>query len=80
MNGVYGYKVTGPNGKSIFLPAAGYRGVTSLGDAGSRGLYWTRTLSTRLPYSAYHLYFNSGDVDWAIYDRYSGRSVRPVRR
>ena len=80
LNGVYGYKVTGPNGKSIFLPAAGYRGGTSLGNAGSYGGYWSRTLNTYGPYSAYDLHFFSGYVGWRSYDRYRGRSVRPVRR
>lgn len=70
--------VTGPNGKQIFLPAAGYRYGTSLYDAGSHGIYWSST-----PYdgseNAYYLYFISGGthkVDW--YDRYRGQSVRPV--
>lgn len=44
LNGVNGQLVTGPNGKSIFLPAAGYRWNKSLHDAGSKGLYWSRTL------------------------------------
>jgi hypothetical protein len=39
MNGVNGYKVEGPNGNSIFLPAAGYRFGSSLNEAGSRGTY-----------------------------------------
>ena len=30
LNGVNGYKFTGPNGNSIFLPAAGYRWEDSL--------------------------------------------------
>ena len=36
-NGVNGRLVTGPNGKSIFLPAAGVRGGACLHNAGSYG-------------------------------------------
>ena len=79
LNGVYGRKVTGPNGNSIFLPAAGYRYDASLSDAGSWGRYWSRTLHTDLANDAYYLNFYSGDVDWNYYYRYRGRSVRPVR-
>ena len=43
-NNVYGYKVTGPNGNSIFLPAAGYKGAGPTYTAGEDGLYWTITL------------------------------------
>ena len=78
MNGVNGYKVTGPNGNSIFLPAAGYRNDTSLSGAGSNGHYWSAT-----PYSnsshAYNLYFGSVNYDWNFcYNRYYGFTVRPV--
>ena len=46
-NGVNGYTVTGPNGNSIFLPAAGCRDDSSLNDAGSYGDYWSlRSSST----------------------------------
>ena len=46
-NNVNGYKVTGPNGNSIFLPAAGYRGSGPTYPAGEDGLYWTNTLEKR---------------------------------
>ena len=37
-----GYKVIGPNGKSIVMPAAGYRSCGgSLYDIGASGLYWS---------------------------------------
>ncbi len=41
-----GYKVVGPNGKSIFLPAAGYRTGNNNGNVsyvGSGGYYWSST-------------------------------------
>lgn len=77
VNGVKGRLVTGPNGNSIFLPAAGYRSDTSLYDAGSYGEYWSATPDS-YSYYAYYLRFNSGNSDWSDYNRLSGRVVRPV--
>ncbi|MDE5784648.1 MAG: PEGA domain-containing protein [Prevotella sp.] len=73
-----GYKVTGPNGKSIFLPAAGCRLGSSLGSAGDDGSYWSSTPYESTTQGAYDLYFSSSlrNVDWV--DRGFGRSVRPV--
>ena len=78
-NGVNGYKVTSvKNGNSIFLPAAGYRS-NSNNNAGSRGYYWSSSLSRgSYIYYAYNLSFNSSGVDWGDADRYYGRSVRAV--
>ena len=78
LNGVKGYKVTGPNGNSIFLPAAGYRGGTGVDGRGSGGGYWSSSLYSNSSYRAYYLYFNSGYHDWGNSSRYNGRSVRPV--
>lgn len=45
LNGVYGRKITSKsNGKSIFLPAAGYRFSTCLDGVGQHGSYWTSEL------------------------------------
>lgn len=77
-NGVNGYKVTGPNGNSIFLPAAGCRDGTNLKYSGSNGYYWSSSLGEGGNYVAYSLYFNSGYYDWNNYYRYYGLSVRPV--
>ena len=77
-NGVNGYKVTGPNGNSIFIPAAGDRRGSSLYYAGIYGYYW---ISTPYDYSddgAYSLGFNSSSRGMSIYGRGRGRSVRPV--
>lgn len=77
-NGVYGMKVTGPNGNYIFLPAAGYRYGSSLYGAGENGFYWSSTPHSG-DFYACRLYFNSGhcSVNY-VHDRYFGRSVRPV--
>ena len=78
MNGVNGYKVTGPNGNSIFLPAAGYRSSTSLCDAGTYGYYWSATHPSDVTGCAYYLYFYSGYYKLESHAIYKGRTVRPV--
>ena len=77
-NGVKGYKVTGPNGNSIFFPAAGYRYWSSLFNAGEYGRYWSSTPYEDDDNYAFHLYFGSGYHSMRSYDRDYGRSVRPV--
>lgn len=77
-NGVNGYKVVGPNGNSIFLPAAGYVGGSSLGNVGSRGGYWSSSLYTSNPSLAYVVDFNSSGVYRSYYSRSGGHSVRPI--
>ena len=87
--GHIGYKVTGRNGNSIFLPAAGYRlGADTYGAESNSG-YWSATPPEIDTQGAYLLYFYSGDrstnwghlsgdpsTDWGY--RYYGLSVRPV--
>ncbi len=80
-NGVNGYNVKGPNGNSIFLPAAGSRSWSSLYDAGGGGgSYWSSTLydSYYGDDFAYRLYFNFVSQSMSSDYRYCGRSVRPV--
>ena len=71
----HGMIVTGPNGNSIFMPAAGYRYGSSSYLVDWDGFYWSST-----PYEAgcaLGLYFGSEDhYGWGY--RYIGRSVRPV--
>ena len=80
-NGVNGRLFTGPNGNTLFLPAAGGRWDESLYNAGSGGYYWSRTLGSSSPSLAFFLgfYFNSGYVGWGSVDRYYGFTVRAVR-
>ena len=81
MNGMNGYKVTSKvNGKSIFLPAAGFCCNSSLYNAGSDGDYWSSTPLASDPDFAFYLRFDSDGVYWYVeyYCRYEGRSVRPV--
>ena len=76
LNGAKGYKVTGPNGNSIFLPAAGYMGEGTLYDAGSRPYYWSNWVEPGQPDFAYG--FDLGFVTINSNRRCTGRSVRPV--
>ena len=71
-----GYRVTGPNGQSIFLPAAGYQSESSSKDVASRGLYWTCVCDI-LTY-AYAMVFDSEEhsADRNM-NRVLGLSVRP---
>lgn len=77
-NEVNGYKVIGPNGNSIFLPAAGCRAGTSLDFAGEYGGYWSSTPGEDDTSHAYDFDFRSGDPYVTWNDRQHGISVRSV--
>lgn len=92
VNGVAGYKITGPNKNSLFLPAG-----DSKGENGSKGQfvntsgdYWSAN-SYRKGTSIYEnnsnplwlncsygLFFYNKGKDVRSYPRYFGRNVRPV--
>ncbi len=61
INGVDGQKVTGPNGNSLFLPAAGYYYSTSFKDLGSFGGYWSNMFNSNCLDSAEGLCFCDGN-------------------
>lgn len=73
-----GYKVIGPNGNYIFLPATGCRHDSSFNSVGKSGYYWTATPYEDTTRGAYELYFHNGArrLDWG--NRDYGQSVRPV--
>ena len=78
-NGISGMKVTGPNGNSIFLPAAGFRSNssgTSPSGVRSYGYCWSATPGSS--YGGYSLYFGSSYWGQNNYGRAYGFSVRPV--
>ncbi len=82
LNGVYGRKFTGPNGNSIFLPAAGSRRRDKLYYLGSEGYYWSSSLYVSESQSANDLDFDSDSRDIVdksfCSDRSNGLTVRPV--
>lgn len=73
-----GYKVTGPNGNSIFLPAAGWRGEVLLDDAEVFGYYWSSALYKNSTKFAFNLYLFSGNhgIGWSCNNE--RLSVRPI--
>lgn len=80
-NGVAGRRFMGPNGGSIFMPAAGYRSGSILSSHGSWGDYWSGTQSGGSGHYVSGLDFSSSSVEW--YEdgsRRYGFSVRPVAR
>lgn len=83
-NGVNGRLFTAPNGNSLFLPASGFYNREELRGIGLYGSYWTSSLNTSYPCSAWIFAFNEDDChkpmdcrdSWS--GRFYGRSVRAV--
>lgn len=75
-----GFKIIGPNGNSIFLPATGWSYDTELYYlAGAFGVYWSNMLSPSDSKRARTLSINyEGDHDLFEHDRGEGCSIRPV--
>ncbi len=79
-NGVNGILVTGPNGNTIFLPAAGDHAGDNLSWVGSYGCYWSSS-NYRIEYGyAYSQCFDSNNwfMDSSWFQREFGQSVRAV--
>lgn len=76
-HGIQGFWIAGPNGNSIFLPAAGWRVGTDTHTLGLESYYWTSSLST---YSdkARAIFISSGSSRWESKDRFYGFAVRAV--
>lgn len=75
-NGIEGMAFTGPNGGTIFLPAAEECCDGSIVYRTDIGSYWSSTPET---YSdAYRLYFDSDGTNRILDYRYYGLTVRPV--
>ena len=74
----YGYKVVGPNGNSITLPAAGLRDIFGdVSNVGADGCYWSSTPGES-DY-AWRLFFCSDGVILDGFCRPIGQSVRLVQ-
>jgi Bacterial surface proteins containing Ig-like domains len=79
VSGVSGHEVTGPNGKRIFLPAAGLLYNTEHYDGDTYGYYWSSSLDTVSPNVAWGVCFGSeGVLRYDYIGRCDGQSVRPV--
>jgi hypothetical protein len=86
INGVYGKLGTGPSGRTIFLPAGGYRFDSEYdeGDGlyyeGEQGYYWSSTLGhTGGPDAYYLLIYNSTQLWSDNITRSTAFNVRAVR-
>lgn len=79
-NGVIGTLVTGPNGNTIFLPAAGHRLGGDLYFEGGDGSFWSSSLPLGGEYEFDALFLGFGSYYWNRYGyyRYGGFSVRAV--
>ena len=87
-NGINGYLVTSTiNGESIFLPAAGFYKGSSLVDAGTGGVYWSKTAGGYeigdqndywYPRGAWRINFDSKGVYRGSSSTEQGRTIRPV--
>jgi hypothetical protein len=72
---VRGYRVTGPNGNSIFIPNAAYILGSIHGDRGDKVTLWSSSLNRNVSSKAYLLETYELDID---YERYLGCPIRPV--
>ena len=75
LDGHMGYKGIGPNGKSIFLPAAGFRSEADDFTVGDCGFFWSSTPS-QWGAESFCFFHNPPNIISRQY--YVGQSVRPV--
>ena len=78
LNGVAGYQVTGPNGNSIFLPAAGKRVAHEVSDQGAQGYYLTGSVNGGNSQYAVDYEFNGSTRARSTRAVYEALSIRPV--
>ena len=77
-NGVSGRKVTSKNnGKSIFIPKAGFQEGNYAKNQGAYYDYWLRTLEPDYPLYVYSMRKNDG-IGYGSYYRHFGQTIRPV--
>ena len=81
INGTTGYRLTGPNGNSIFMPCCGQYSIAL--DLNDFAKYWTSSLYLENPVGARSIYFNKSitgkDYNNSTFSRYYGQCIRPVK-
>ena len=77
-NGKNGYRVTGRNGNSIFLPAMGVRVGEKVDGSGSSGYYWLSSRGVNVDSLAYYLLICFSEGYSSLGHRCYGCMVRPV--
>ena len=86
-NGVKGHLFTGPNGNTIFLPAAGHKAGFDIDYLNQIGIYWSSTLEPTTEvdgvrtYTDVYVLVNDQSTNYVSckFDRATGYSIRPVR-
>ena len=86
LNGISGYKITGPNGNSIFMPRGGlYDGTdyacegSTLSNVNTCGWYWSSTLNSKGSSYAQGLCFYPSLIENVVdHERCDGHNIRPV--
>ncbi|MDE6695527.1 MAG: fibrobacter succinogenes major paralogous domain-containing protein [Muribaculaceae bacterium] len=80
LNGATGFQATGPNGKSIFIIAAGYRLGAPPYQMGEYGFgdYWSATAVKELNRVSCCFGYSPKTYGRRCYARYRGRTIRPV--
>lgn len=78
-SGVKGYKVTGPNGHSIFLPYTGCLNWQGVYGKGEHAYYWSSSIDPKNPSFAYYMHADTNKQEVGAMDRFAGRFIRPVR-
>lgn len=81
-DGVAGYKLTGPNGNSIFLPAAGSRTINDVTGVGTDGIYLTGSVNPNNKQYAIAYEFNAttgARTSIPVYQAVSARAVSTAR-
>ena len=78
INGINGYRIKGPNGNTIFLPAAGFKSGASSECVGRNGYYWSSASRSGNGSGAYYFYFDVKECEKYRGSRADGLSIRPV--
>ena len=78
INGLNGRVFIGQNGNCLFVPAAGYRYNSNIGNIGSSCYLWSSSLYLSNSANAYYLYIDLDDIKVGCNLRYDGYNVRPV--
>ena len=73
-----GYKITGPNGNSIFLPACGIINGDSLVVTGTQAYYWTSTRCEDALWNSWGLHMEVPQYNIYGWDISNGMAIRAV--
>lgn len=78
-NGVLGYLITGVNGNTMFLPAAGYVNGKTVTFNNTYGYYWASSTEENSKFYAGCIKFNNSGYNLSKKEgRFKGFSIRPV--